>query len=78
MLSQSSPEYLSLSALGVYASASRNTLKKWVAYGMPCYRIGRCTRVRKSEFDVWMRQFRIGASQDLDDMLDQVMEEVKQ
>jgi hypothetical protein len=77
MESQPSPEYLSLTALGVYASASRNTLNKWLAYGMPCYRIGRCKRVKRSEFDVWMKQFRIGASQDLDAMLDQVMEEVK-
>ncbi|MCK9375864.1 MAG: hypothetical protein M0P73_06930 [Syntrophobacterales bacterium] len=52
-------------------------MNKWLAYGMPCYRIGRCKRVKRSEFDVWMKQFRIGASQDLDAMLDQVMEEVK-
>ena len=71
------PEYLSLSELAVYASASRNTLKKWLRdFNMPHYRIGRCIRVRKSEFDVWVKQFRNGTSNDLDAIWDQVMKEV--
>lgn len=71
------PEYLSLSGLAVYASASRNTLKKWLRdFNMPHYRIGRCIRVRKSEFDVWVKQFRNGTSNDLDAIWDQVMKEV--
>jgi RNAse (barnase) inhibitor barstar len=43
---------------------------------MPYYRIGRCIRVRKSEFDVWVKQFRNGTSNDLDAIWDQVMKEV--
>jgi len=71
------PEYLSLSGLAVYASASKNTLKKWLRdFNMPHYRIGRCIRVRKSEFDVWVKQFRNGTSNDLDAIWDQVMKEV--
>ena len=71
------PEYLSLSELAIYASASRNTLKKWLRdFNMPHYRIGRCIRVRKSEFDVWVKQFRNGTSTDLDAIWDQVMKEV--
>jgi excisionase family DNA binding protein len=70
-------EYLSLSELAIYASASRNTLKKWLRdCNMPYYRIGRCIRVRKSEFDVWVKQFRNGTSNDLDAIWDQVMKEV--
>lgn len=71
------PEYISLSGLAVYASVSRNTLKKWLHdFNMPHYRIGRCIRVRKSEFDVWLTQFRNGTSNDLDAIWDQVMKEV--
>ena len=44
-------------------------------YNMPHYRIGRCMRVRKSEFDVWVTQFRNGTSNDLDAIWDQVMKE---
>jgi excisionase family DNA binding protein len=73
------PEYFSLSGLAVYASVSRNTLKKWLRdSNMPHYRIGRCIRVRKSEFDVWVRQFRNGTSKpDLDTLWNQVMKEVQ-
>jgi excisionase family DNA binding protein len=74
---ETNAEYLGLAALSAYASVSRNTLKKWIEHGMPIYRIGRCIRVKKSEFDKWIQQFRSGTSQpDLDSMWDQVMREV--
>jgi hypothetical protein len=44
---------------------------------MPVYRVGRCVRVKRSEFDQWMQQFRDGTeSQDLDSIWVQVLEEV--
>lgn len=48
-------EYLPIKDLAEYASVSRNTLKKWLACGMPFYRVGRCLRVKKAEFDAWMQ-----------------------
>ncbi len=70
-------EYLSMADLVTYASVCRNTLKKWLACGMPCYRVGSCLRVKKSEFDTWMQQYRNGTeSADLDAVWNQVMEEV--
>jgi hypothetical protein len=72
-----SPEYLTINDLATYASVSRNTLKKWLGCGMPSYRVDGCLRVRKGEFDTWMRQFRSGTeSKDLDSVWDKVMEEV--
>ena len=70
-----SPEYLKISDLAVYAAVSEKTLKKWAKSGMPIYKVGRCIRISKSEFNTWMRQFRIGASEDLDAIWGQVMEE---
>jgi excisionase family DNA binding protein len=71
------PEYLTIEDLGIYASVCRNTLKKWLSCGMPHYRVGGCLRVKKSEFDAWMQQFRNGTSEpDLDTAWNQVMEEV--
>jgi excisionase family DNA binding protein len=71
------PEYLKLVDLTAYASVSKNTLKKWLDCGMPVYRVGRCVRVKRSEFDQWMQQFRDGTeSQDLDSIWVQVLEEV--
>jgi excisionase family DNA binding protein len=72
------PEYLSLNDLAVYASVSKNTLKKWLDCGMPVYRVGRCIRVKRAEFDQWMQQFRDGTeSRDLDAIWAQVLEEVR-
>ncbi len=67
------PEYLSIANLAVYASVSRNTLKKWMGCGMPYYKVDGCLRVKKSEFDAWMKQFRNGTSDNLDTIWDQVM-----
>ena len=55
----------------------KKTLNKWLRNGMPVYKVGRLVRVRRSEFDAWMKQFSSGTSQDLDTIWDQVMEEVE-
>jgi excisionase family DNA binding protein len=76
MKNQVTAEYLSLTELAIYASVSKNTLKKWLKNGMPCYQVDRCIRVRVDEFNGWMSRFRGGTSNDLDAILDQVMREV--
>ena len=70
------PEYLNLDDLAHYCSVSKKTLRKWLGYGMPHYKVGRLVRVNVSEFNAWMRQFRVGTSNDLDSIWDQVMKEV--
>ncbi len=71
------PEYFSLKDLAVYSGVCRNTLTKWLHYGMPCYKVDRCIRVKKSEFDDWMQQYHSGTeSQGLDSLWSQVLEEV--
>jgi excisionase family DNA binding protein len=70
-------EYLSYAELAVYASVCVNTLKKWTDLGMPVYQVGGVLRVKRTEFDAWMLQFRNGTkSTDLKTVFDQVMEEV--
>jgi len=76
MKNQVTPEYLSLAELAQNCSVSKKTLMKWLRSGMPYYKVGRLVRVNVSEFNVWMNQFRIGTSMDLDAILDQVMREV--
>ena len=75
MTVKKAPEYLTLADLAFYASVCPNTLKKWANCGMPVYRIGRCVRVKKSEFDAWLRQFRSDAApESLDAAWHQIME----
>jgi excisionase family DNA binding protein len=70
-------EYLSYAELAGYASVSVNTLKKWANLGMPAYKVGGVLRVKRTEFDAWMLQFRNGTkSTDLKTVFDQVMEVV--
>jgi excisionase family DNA binding protein len=67
---------MKINELAEYASVCRNTLKKWLAHGMPYYRVGSCLRVKRGEFDNWMQQYRNGTeSVDLDAIWSQVMEE---
>jgi len=76
-LGEVSAEFLSLAELAQYSSVGKKTLRKWIIRGMPIYKVGRLVRVKRSEFDAWMKQFRSGTSKpDLDAILDQVMREV--
>ncbi len=72
------PEYFSFQTLATYASVSEGTLKSWEKSGMPVIRVGRIVRVKRSDFDTWLAQFRCGSETkvDLDKVLDQVLEEV--
>lgn len=49
-------EYMTIHQLANYASLSQSTLRKWLRSGMPYYRLGRSIRVKRSEFDEWMRE----------------------
>ena len=70
------PEYLCFKELAVYASVCVNTLKKWKSCGMPVYQVGGVNRVKRTEFDAWMWQFRKGTeSTDLDSVWEEVMKE---
>jgi excisionase family DNA binding protein len=69
-------EYLTLNELAAYAGVSKNTLRTWIGYGMPTYRISRTVRVRLSEFNEWMQQFRSDtAPKNLDAAWREVMKE---
>jgi excisionase family DNA binding protein len=52
-------EYLSMSDLSIYTGISIRTLRDWIKSGMPHYRIGRLLRVKRSEFDEWVKNFRV-------------------
>ena len=73
--------FLSLRSLAAYSGLSVRTLRALVhrAVGpLPYYQIANKILVRRSEFDVWMRQFRRGTEtagrHELDQLVDQVLE----
>jgi len=71
------PQYLTLAELAIYASVSKNTMKKWLKSGLPYYRVGRSIRVKVDEFNEWMNHFRVCASKNLDVLWNEVMKEVE-
>lgn len=52
-------EYLTLKELADHVSVSINTLRNWMASGMPYIKLGRSVRVNRSDFDAWFEQFRV-------------------
>jgi excisionase family DNA binding protein len=73
------PEYLTLEALSDYAQVSVSTLRRWLKADMPHYRLGRGIRVKRIEFDIWLKQFQAVPGTEihpLDAAWQEVMEEV--
>jgi excisionase family DNA binding protein len=73
------PEYLSIEELACYSGLSTSTLRRRLQDDMPHYRVGRSIRVKRSEFDTWLKQFQASSSTDthpLDAAWQEVMEEV--
>jgi len=71
-------EYLSINELASYTGVSVRTLRAWIKAGMPHYRIGRLLRIKRSEFDEWMKRFRVEEDEGakLDAMVDEVLRDV--
>jgi len=74
------PEYMSVASLVAYSSMSKSTLRKWILAGMPYYKLGRSIRIKRSDFDEWLEQFRANGSTEHDHLQaiwDEVVEEVQ-
>jgi hypothetical protein len=56
-------EFLTLAELAGYSRLSVRTLRKYLALppgqALPCYRPGRRVLVRRSEYELWVRQYRV-------------------
>ncbi|MEM4168201.1 MAG: helix-turn-helix domain-containing protein [Candidatus Caldarchaeum sp.] len=67
--------YLSIKKLSEYAGVHPNTLRSWLKIGMPHYRFGKRILVKVSEFDDWMKRFKIGGTT-LKNIINEVIAEV--
>jgi len=62
------PEYMNMAELAAYSSLSKSTLRKWLRMGMPYYKLGRSIRIKRSDFDGWLKQFRSKGTTAKDDL----------
>jgi hypothetical protein len=68
--------YLSLRALASYACVSIRTLRGYLVHGtrpLPHFRVGGKILVKRSEFDVWMGQFRVAHDPRADEIVADVL-----
>ncbi len=68
--------YLPLKDLARYAGLSVRTLRSHLAdraAPLPCYRVGGKVLVRRSEYDSWVRRFRVAGSDSLRAVIDDVL-----
>ena len=72
--------YLPLRALAAYAGLSVRTLRSYLAHAstpLPHYRIGGKLLVRRSEYDIWVSQFRARVAPVVDDIVDDVLRSLR-
>lgn len=71
-------EYLDLRGLSIYSSLGVATLREYLRDGQfPYYKVKGKILVRRSEFDASMEKFRVDKREDLDGIVDDVIESMK-
>lgn len=71
-------QYLDLKKLSVYASVAVPTLRERLREGkLPFYKLGGKILVRKTDFDEYMQSYRVDNREDLDELVDDVINGMK-
>jgi excisionase family DNA binding protein len=71
-------EYLDLRRLSTYSSMAIPTLRDYLKEGgLPYYRLRGKILVRKSNFDTWIEQFKVDERNDLEDLVNEAIEGLK-
>ena len=68
--------YLSLQALSVYSTLGVRTLRGYLSHPaqpLPHYRVGGKILVKRSEFEDWVRQFKVEATSQVDAIVAEVL-----
>jgi hypothetical protein len=79
LLPRSDDGYLSLRALSAYAGLSVQRLRDYLvdpASPLPDYRVGGKILVRRSEFDLWIRDFRAAEPAGIDAVVADVLRDL--
>lgn len=69
-------QYFDLEGLAAYSAYSVSCLRKYLKQGLPHYKHGKIF-IKRSEFDVWIRQFRI-EEHELNKIVDGVLSDLKE
>ena len=71
-------QYFDLRGLSVYSAMAVSTLRDYIKSGnLPAFKIKGKLLVRKSEFDLWIENFRLNKTQDLDNIVNDILSGMK-
>ncbi len=71
-------QYFDLRGLSLYASVKIPSLRDYIQYkGLPCFKVKGKILIKKSEFDRWLEGFRMNKTQEVDDLVDEILAGVK-
>ena len=72
--------YLTLRSLAQYSDLSRRTLQTYVKRPhdpLPCYKVQGRILVKRTEFDAWLRRFKVERPARLDAVADELLEAMR-
>jgi hypothetical protein len=73
-------EYLSLRALATYSGLSVRTLREYLlnpVHPLPHLKLPGKILVKRTDFDVWIEQFRVAATESLSDVVEHVVQSLR-
>lgn len=71
--------FLDLKRLSQYSSLGIPTLRDYIrSDALPCFKVKGKILIKQSEFDTWLERYRVNQSQDLNSIVDEVMDSLKE
>lgn len=69
-------QFFDLRGLSVYSALSVPALRQYLKTGLPHYRLKGKILIKRSEFDAWLRQYRVNSTRDLKDIVNGAMRDL--
>lgn len=71
-------QFFDLKGLSAYSAMAVSTLRNFIGTGnLPAYKVHGKILIKRSEFNAWINTFRINKKQDLSNMVDSVLSDIK-
>ena len=68
-------QYFDLKGLEAYSALKVGTLRDYIKTGdLPCFKLRGKILIKRSEFDLWIKQYQFNRSRDLDNIVNEVMD----
>jgi hypothetical protein len=71
-------QYFDLKGLEAYSALKVPTLRDHIKSGdLPCFKVKGKILIRKSEFDIWIEDYRVNRTKQINNIVDDVMSSLK-